>query len=68
MIEKLTSDWKTENSEEGGIGKRLGVRVEFKHSFFKQLMALRRSKEEEISQMLKPKHSESRKKTGKKLI
>ena len=28
-------------------------------------MALRRSKEEEISQILKPKHSESRKKQAK---
>lgn len=31
-------------------------------------MALKWSKEEEISQILKPKYSESRKKTGKKLI
>ena len=31
-----------ERREEEGIGKRLGVWVEFKHSFFKQLMALRR--------------------------
>ena len=54
-----------ERREEEGIGKRLGVWVEFKHSFFKQLMALRRSKEEEISQILKPQHSENRKKQAK---